>query len=112
MNISKLKVKLASIVDWYPAVPVTGQDVILGPVLLQGFFKIEKGGTWMKLDSLRRGVIIINGHMIGRYYEKPERSIFIPEFVLRKTNEIIIYEEIAANPTLAFSSYSIPRNKY
>ena len=108
IDFERLKIQLA-ITDWKPVRLKPSTDIIPGPVLLHGHFDSDKKGTWIKLDTLRRGVIMVNGHVISRYFEKPERSVFIPEFVLKYKNEIIIYEEIASTTSLSFSSHASPR---
>ena len=61
IDFEKLRIKLATI-DWEP---VTNEDsIISGPVLLHATFELIEKGTWIKLDSLKRGVLIVNGHVI------------------------------------------------
>ena len=61
IDFEKLRIKLATI-DWEP---VTNEDsIVSGPVLLHATFELIEKGTWIKLDSLKRGVLIVNGHVI------------------------------------------------
>ena len=60
-DFDQLKVQLA-IIDWKPVKLKPDADFIPGPVLLHGHFISDIKGTWIRLGSLRRGIIIVNGH--------------------------------------------------
>ena len=61
VDFEKLRIQLATI-DWEPVAETGG--MIAGPVLLHSTFELNEKGTWLKLDSLKRGIIIVNGHVI------------------------------------------------
>lgn len=61
----------------------------------RGTFDIEETyDTFLKLDSFKKGFVMINGFNIGRYWEiGPQKTLYVPASLLRKkTNEIVIFE--------------------
>ena len=63
----------------------------------KGNLKIEDDpcDTFIKLDGFTKGIVIINGFNLGRYYNPagPQKTLFVPAPILKKgDNEIIVFE--------------------
>ena len=51
--------------------------------------------TFIKLDGFTKGIVIINGFNLGRYYNPagPQKTLYVPAPILRQgDNEIIVFE--------------------
>lgn len=74
-------------------VPVKGP---IGPFLYNGTFKVSGGprDTFLDMANWNKGVCFINGHNLGRYWERgPQRTLYVPAPWLRTgDNELIILE--------------------
>lgn len=65
----------------------------------------EKGDTFLELLGWGKGIVLVNGFNIGRYWEiGPQKRLYIPAPLLRQgKNEIIVFEtEGKAAETIAF----------
>ena len=65
----------------------------------------EKGDTFLELLGWGKGIVLVNGFNIGRYWEiGPQKRLYIPAPLLRQgKNEIIVFEtEGKAAETVAF----------
>lgn len=62
--------------------------------------------TFVELPSFQKGVVIINGFNLGRYYNTagPQKTLYVPAPILREgENEVIIFEtDGCADPTVIF----------
>ena len=57
--------------------------------------KEEPCDTFLRIDGFHKGVVIINGFNLGRYYNDagPQKTLYVPAPVLRKgSNEIVVFE--------------------
>jgi len=61
-----------------------------------GFALQNVGDTYLDMRSWGKGAVWINGHNLGRYWEKgPQQTIYVPaEWLQKGKNEIIIFELI------------------
>jgi beta-galactosidase len=62
---------------------------------LKGTFRLSKvGDTYIDVSSLRKGVIWVNGHNLGRYWEiGPQERLYCPAPWLKKgVNEIVVFD--------------------
>lgn len=62
---------------------------------LKGTFKLPRvGDTYIDVSSLRKGVIWVNGHNLGRYWEiGPQERLYCPAPWLKKgVNEIVVFD--------------------
>ena len=64
---------------------------------LRGYLDIdgEPRDTFIKLDGFRKGIVIINGFNLGRYYNPagPQKTLYVPAPILKNgKNEIIVFE--------------------
>ncbi len=78
-------------VDFKEGVPAFDGE----PVLLKAAFDADECcDTFVKLYNFRKGIIILNGKVLSRYWEAgPQRSAYIPAPFLRKgRNELVVVE--------------------
>jgi hypothetical protein len=55
--------------------------------------------TFLNLAGLRKGVAILNGRPLGRYWTLgPQSRLYLPEPYLGKTNDLMIFEEEGGTP--------------
>lgn len=76
------------------------------PVLKKGFFSINKvADTYMDMSNWGKGVVWINGHNLGRYWQVgPQQTIYVPaEWLKKGTNEIEIFEQLKTNLSVVSS---------
>lgn len=67
------------------------------PVVKKGTFPLtETGDTYINLSQWGKGVIWVNGHNLGRYWNKgPQQTVYLPaEWLKKGENEIVIFEMI------------------
>ncbi len=76
-----------------------------GPVFHRGSFSIEQtGDTFLDLRGWARGVVWVNGHNLGRYWNLgPQQTLYCPgPWLSRGANEIVVLAlESVERPTLA-----------
>lgn len=62
---------------------------------LKGTFKLSRtADTYIDVSALKKGVIWVNGHNLGRYWEiGPQKRLYCPAPWLKKgTNEIVVFD--------------------
>lgn len=67
------------------------------PVIKKGSFELaETGDTYLDLSNWGKGVIWVNGHNLGRYWNKgPQQTLYLPaEWLNKGRNEIVVFEMI------------------
>ena len=66
------------------------------PSLSKGTFRItEQGDTYLNLENFKKGYVWVNGHLLGRYWEKgPTFKVFCPGAWLKldEDNDIHVLE--------------------
>ncbi len=64
------------------------------PAFFRGHFKAEKGKEcFVRFDSFKKGIIWVNGFMLGRYWERgPQEALYLPGSLLKEENEIVVFE--------------------
>ncbi|KAG8233443.1 hypothetical protein J437_LFUL010554, partial [Ladona fulva] len=88
-----------------------------GPILVRGTFEIEgePADTWIDMSKWGKGIVIINGFNMGRYfYLGPTKTIFIPApFLHSGLNEVMMFEYYAPAAEVKFTDVPIlhPRDK-
>lgn len=83
----------------FSSVPVVkaGKVSVNEPVLREGTFKLDKtGDTYLDMSQWGKGVVWVNGHNLGRYWEVgPQQTVFIPaEWLKVGANSIAVLELI------------------
>jgi beta-galactosidase len=67
------------------------------PVVKRGYFTIDKpADTYLDFSNWGKGVVWVNGHNLGRYWEiGPQQTVYIPvEWLKPGKNEIVVLELI------------------
>lgn len=67
------------------------------PVLKKGYFTIDKpADTYLDFSNWGKGVVWVNGHNLGRYWEiGPQQTVYVPvEWLKTGRNEIVVFELI------------------
>ncbi|HKZ65521.1 MAG TPA: beta-galactosidase, partial [Chitinophagaceae bacterium] len=71
-----------------------GADV---PVVKRGYFTIDQSAdTYLDFSNWGKGVVWVNGHNLGRYWEiGPQQTVYVPvEWLKKGRNEIVVFELI------------------
>ena len=80
--------------DWIP----TGRPSTLGqrqPTIYRGHFKVRQiKDTYIDLSKWRKGLVIVNGFVLGRYWNVgPQQSLYVPSPILSHgSNEVMVFE--------------------
>jgi len=81
--------------DWVstarPSTSVEGQQ----PTLYRGHFKVKQlRDTHIDMSRWRKGVVVINGFVLGRYWNiGPQQSLYVPSPILSHgVNELLVFE--------------------
>jgi beta-galactosidase len=86
------------------AAPGAGAAAHTGPTLYRGTFDVYKlGGTFLDMRNWSFGVVWVNGHNLGRFWDRGAvRSLFVPSHWLKQgQNEIVVLELHDAPPRTA-----------
>ncbi|MFI1378372.1 beta-galactosidase [Embleya sp. NPDC020886] len=79
-----------------PVLPDASGPIPAGvPVLRSGTFEVETvGDTFVRLDGWTKGLVWVNGFLLGRYWSKgPQRALYVPGPLLRAgTNTVTVLE--------------------
>ena len=76
-------------------VPAKESVAPIGPTFYRGTFTVDQPtGTFLDLSNWSFGVVWVNGHNLGRYWDRGAlRSLFLPaHFQQKGQNEIIVLE--------------------
>jgi beta-galactosidase len=77
------------------SVPVAGYHATLSPIFRRATFTIaSQGDTFLDTRSLGKGVVWINGHNLGRFWNVgPEQTLYVPgPWLKRGENEIVVFD--------------------
>ncbi|MES1180876.1 MAG: discoidin domain-containing protein, partial [Verrucomicrobiota bacterium] len=67
------------------------------PFIARGTFELSQtGDTFLDLRGWGKGIVIVNGHNLGRYwYIGPQQTLYCPGVWLKKgRNEIVVFEQL------------------
>ncbi|HVT12513.1 MAG TPA: beta-galactosidase family protein [Fimbriimonadaceae bacterium] len=70
-------------------------------IFLHGSFDLEKpADTFLDCSALKKGVVWVNGHNLGRYWEiGPQRRLYCPAPWLKSgRNEVVVFDLLATEP--------------
>lgn len=94
---------------------IAGDPATLGkleqPVAYRGSFTVEKtGDTWLDLSKYGKGVVWVNGHNLGRYWQVgAQQALFLPGCWLKQgENEIVLLETDLSGVPLTLSGVTEP----
>jgi len=67
------------------------------------FFLSSPGDTFIDMSNFKKGIIWINGHNLGRYWNiGPQKRLYCPASFLKKgTNEMIAFDLLQTEPMIA-----------
>lgn len=71
------------------------------PVVYHGTFDLtETGDTYLDLRGWGKGIVIVNGHNLGRYwYIGPQQTLYCPGVWLKQgRNDIVVFEQLKTGP--------------
>ena len=80
--------------DWMASKSGTGTNQTI-PTLYRGYFEVDKAeDTFIDMTSWKKGIVLINGYNLGRYWRVgPQQTLYIPNPLLKKgKNEVIVFE--------------------
>ena len=105
--------------SWSSVSPSVISAIKNKPTLFRGSFDIKTtdgviSDTYITLPGWNKGLVWINGHNLGRYWEPagPQHALYVPYVWLTAgTNVLSVFElhEPSANATVAFSDKAIYR---
>lgn len=75
--------------------PFRPAGVANGPAFYRGYFAVsEPGDTFVALPGWTKGVCWVNGHNLGRYWNRgPQRTLYVPApFLVAGINTIVVFE--------------------
>ncbi|CAH1119266.1 unnamed protein product [Phaedon cochleariae] len=72
-------------------------------------FVEDKHDTFIDMSKWHKGIAIVNGFVLGRYWKVgPQQSLYLPAPLLKMgNNDILIFEEFLSNDELTFSDIPI-----
>ena len=75
---------------------------------MKGYLTIDSeiADTFIDMKGFKKGIVIVNGKVLGRYWEKgPQQSLYLPKsFLNAGLNEFVVLEfEGFKKPVLNFS---------
>lgn len=77
-----------------PALTYSAENAAALPAFFKGSFRAEPGKEcFVRFDSFRKGLIYVNGFLLGRYWERgPQEALYLPGALLQEENEIVVFE--------------------
>jgi len=72
------------------------------PVIKKAFFKLDQSGdTYLDMSKWGKGVVWVNGHNLGRYWEiGPQQTLYVPaEWLKKGDNELVVLELLNTGQT-------------
>ncbi len=67
------------------------------PILYEGTFTLDKtGDTFIDMGAWGKGIVFVNGHNLGRYWQVgPQQTLYLPGVWLKEgENKIVIFEQL------------------
>lgn len=83
--------------DRAPKRATAGLTSGVAPFIARGAFELaQTGDTFLDLSGWGKGIVLVNGHNLGRYWHiGPQQTLYCPGVWLKKgKNEIVIFEQI------------------
>ncbi|HEY4414646.1 MAG TPA: beta-galactosidase [Verrucomicrobiae bacterium] len=77
-------------------------STMAAPAVHRGTFELAQlGDTFLDLRGWEKGIVIVNGHNLGRYwYIGPQQTLYCPGVWLKKgSNEIVVFEQLSDGGT-------------
>lgn len=83
--------------DDVPSLKFKSSPTADAPAVHRGAFELSKvGDTFLDLRGWGKGIVIVNGHNLGRYwYVGPQQTLYCPGVWLKQgRNEIVVFEQL------------------
>jgi beta-galactosidase len=67
------------------------------PAIYRGTFSVaEPGDTYLDMREWGKGIVLVNGHNLGRYWQiGPQQTLYVPGVWLKKgRNDVVVFEEL------------------
>ena len=84
------------------------------PVYYKGTFDLKRtADTYLNMKGFGKGVVFVNGHNLGRYWEiGPQFSLYVPGVWLNNgENEIVIFDQLNHSQQHSISATAKPLNR-
>jgi len=94
-----------SLNNWQPRISHTGPALHRSLLKVQG----EPKDTFLDMRNWRKGVVIVNGFVLSRYFKMgPQQTAYLPgPFLKSGDNEIIVFEHFQGAKEVKFSSIPV-----
>jgi beta-galactosidase len=82
---------------------------VVGPGIFRGTFElVTTGDTFLDMHGWKKGVVWVNGHHLGRYWNVgPQQRLYLPAPWLKKRrNQVIIFDPEVTSP-VSLSSFTV-----
>ncbi len=81
-----------------------------GPTFYRGTFFLEKpGDTFLDLRSMQKGVVWVNGHILGRFWDiGPQQTLYVPGPWLKSGENTFVVFDLIAQPGSKLRGLSAP----
>ncbi|GGH00071.1 glycoside hydrolase family 35 protein [Mucilaginibacter phyllosphaerae] len=79
------------------SIKVNGNNAaVTSPVITKGSFNLkEVADTYLDMSKWGKGVVWVNGHNLGRYWQVgPQQTVYVPQEWLKTTNDVVVLELI------------------
>jgi len=97
--------------DTYKATTAQLAKLKGNPAIYEGTFQLaETGDTFIDMSAWGKGIIFINGHNLGRYWQVgPQQTLYVPGVWLNKgANTIAIFEQLNDAPQQEVKTVKLP----
>ncbi|MES2006075.1 MAG: beta-galactosidase family protein [Bacteroidota bacterium] len=73
---------------------MAGEDNRNGTFFTGSFMLNTSGDTFLDMSTWRKGMVYVNGHLLGRYWNKgPQQRLYCPaSFLLKGKNDIVVFD--------------------
>jgi len=80
------------------------------PVIYSGNFESDNlGDTFLDVSDLGKGIVFVNGHNLGRYWQVgPQQTLYVPGCWLKENNEIVVFEQLNEKQVMEISGVKKP----
>lgn len=81
------------------------------PVVCEGCFELsETGDTFLDMGAWGKGVVFVNGHNLGRYWQTgPQQTLYVPGCWLNKGKNVIsVFEQLNDTPSQELKTLKTP----
>lgn len=94
----------------FPNAGVGAASSVTGPTFYRGHFDLQNpGDTFFDMRSMKKGVVWINGHILGRYWDiGPLRTLYVPGPWLKSGENTVVVFDLVAQPGSKLSGLNAP----